>query len=113
MHWFGVTAAQTLTEVTETHKQTDHMNQQGLAGRVMIKQAQSHLQFLLNSVFFFSQTSKRNCHPRCETHSAALPKTSYTLETRGGSFVVCETLFGVVFKTLKKQPKKMTQNGSA
>lgn len=84
MHWFGVTAAQTLTEVTETHKQTDHMNQQGLAGRVMIKQAQSHLQFLLNSVFFFSQTSKRNCHPRCETHSAALPKTSYTLETQRG-----------------------------
>lgn len=58
MHWFGVTAAQTLTKVTETHKQTDHMNQQGLAGRVMIKQAQSHLQFLLNSVFFSHRHQK-------------------------------------------------------
>lgn len=63
IRWLGVTTAQTLTQVTETHKQTDHMNQQGLAGRVMIKQAQSHLQFFLHDSFFFSQTSKRNCHP--------------------------------------------------
>ena len=56
--WFGVTKAQ--AQAPETHKQTDHVNQQELARQVMIKQpcatCKSHLQIC--TIFCFSQTSK-------------------------------------------------------
>lgn len=68
----------------ETHKQKDHMNQQGLARQVMIKQAcATHVNPICSfALLHFLTDIKRNCHRQRETGSTAFSQKQYTSETK-------------------------------